>query len=227
LDDWPWAVFEACYFEPSLSAPAGAYLVQGVGPSLVILLHGFGSNSSRLNPLRNAWSTLLPRTCFEVPNAPFYTCAGSGYEWFSANSESSCADRIVAAREDFDLIIDDVIRTHHLTGRLDRVAFAGFSQGAIMALDAVVSGRWPIAAVVAFSGRLSSPLPLAPASMTQTMLIHGEADPVMPVIETIEAAKTLTRLGFKVNTHTLPDLGHAISSQGAKIAGSFLSKILD
>jgi hypothetical protein len=46
------------------------------------------------------------------------------------------------------------IEKHGFAGRFDRIAFFGVSQGAIMALDAVASGRWPVRAAAATNLRL-------------------------------------------------------------------------
>jgi hypothetical protein len=43
-----------------------------------------------------------------------------------------------------------------------------------MALDAHVSGRWPVTAIVAFSGSLASPEPFKSALGTHVPLILGE-----------------------------------------------------
>ncbi|RYD21289.1 MAG: phospholipase, partial [Spirochaetia bacterium] len=100
------------------------------------------------------------------------------------------------------------------------------SQGTIMALDAVASGRWAVGAVVGFSGRLASPLPLQPALQTQVLLVHGSVDPVIPVAESTKAAATLQALGMTVATMILPGLPHTISAEGAAQAGRFLAEVI-
>ncbi|MDT8870818.1 hypothetical protein RAA17_05855 [Komagataeibacter rhaeticus] len=57
----------------------------------------------------------------------------------------------------FDDTLQSCISEAGFENRLDRVVLVGFSQGSIMALDAAISGRWPVAGVAAFSGRLASP----------------------------------------------------------------------
>jgi phospholipase/carboxylesterase len=70
---------------------------------------------------------------------------------------------------------------------LHKVALVGFSQGAIVALDAAVSGRWPVAAVIAFSGRLAALSPWSAALATPVLLIHGDHDQVIPYTESVQA----------------------------------------
>jgi phospholipase/carboxylesterase len=195
---------------------------------LVIMLHGVGSNGADLAPLGNAWKSVLPDAVFVSPNAPAPSSFGSGYQWFSVAgvTEENRSGRIKDARAAFDQTISTIIEEHGFSNKLDRVAFVGFSQGTIMSLDAVASGRWPVGAVVGFSGRLASPLPLAPATATPILLIHGSADPVIPAAETTKAAAALEALGMKVETVIQPGLPHTISGEGAAKAGSFLAEIL-
>ena len=48
--------------------------------------------------------------------------------------------RVAAARAPFDALLAGIVAEHGLTDALDRVALVGFSQGSIMALDAVATG---------------------------------------------------------------------------------------
>ena len=194
--------------------------------NLVILLHGVGSNGADLAPLGDFWRKSLPNTDFAAPDGPFPM--GPGRQWFSIEgvTQANRAERVAGARAAFDRTLNAIIAAHNLTDHPERVALVGFSQGSIMALDALASGRWKVAAVVAFSGRLVSPPPLAPSTATRVLLIHGNADQVMPFQESEHAAAALSRLGVDVATHILPGVGHTISAQGAALAGAFLTEAL-
>lgn len=193
---------------------------------LVIFLHGVGSSGADLLPLSNLWRDALPGTVFAAPDAPFPFPYGMGHQWFSIAgvTEENRPERIVAARPEFDRVINDIVAAHGFADRLDRVVFVGFSQGTIMALDALVSGRWPVGAIVGFSGRLASPPPYAPHASTALLLVHGEADTVIDAGETAKAATALEDTGLVVEQHMLPGLGHTISAEGAQIAAEFLAR---
>jgi phospholipase/carboxylesterase len=118
------------------------------------------------------------------------------------------------------------IERHGFEDRLDRVVFVGFSQGSMMLLDAVVSGRWPIAAGIAFSGRLASPPPFEPSRGTKVLLIHGASDGVVPATETVQAAATLRASGLTAESRLFPGLGHTISPEGAALAQAFIAAAL-
>lgn len=192
------------------------------------MLHGVGSNGNDLTSLADALKGALPSAVFVAPNAPSPSSFGSGYQWFSVAgvTEDNRSARILDARPSFDKTISALVEEHGFSGRLDRVVLVGFSQGTIMALDAVASGRWPVGAVVGFSGRLASPLPLQPATATPILLVHGSSDAVIPASESSKAAATLHRLGLKVETLILPGLTHTVSAEGVARAGSFLAETL-
>jgi phospholipase/carboxylesterase len=195
---------------------------------LVIMLHGVGSSCADLASLANVWKDALPDAVFASPNAPSPSSFGAGYQWFSVAgvTEDNRSGRIKEARPAFDATISAIIKDNGFADRLDRVVLVGFSQGTIMALDAVASGRWPVGAVVGFSGRLASPLPLAPAVKTPVLLLHGSADPVIPAVETTRAATALQPFGISVETMIIPGLGHTISAEGAARAGAFMAEAL-
>lgn len=193
---------------------------------LVILLHGVGSNGANMAVLGRALAHALPGFVFESPDAPH----GSGphREWFSVIgvTEANRPGRVVAARPGFDAAVAALIAKHGYSNALDRVALLGFSQGSIMALDALASGRWPVGAVVAFSGRLASPPPLAPATGTPLLLVHGDADPIMPSGESIRAAEQLKAAGVRARIAIEPGLGHQISNGGLTEVARFLDNVL-
>lgn len=108
--------------------------------------------------------------------------------------------------------------------RLDRVAFVGVSQGAIIALDAVASGQWPVGALVTFAGLLP-PIPIfAGANTTDVLLIHGSEDQTIPPRETLRAAQQLHAAGFKVESDALAGVGHTVTSEGLEHARQFLER---
>lgn len=194
--------------------------------SLVILLHGVGSSGAEIGGLGPALAPALPEARFAAPNAPGRYNAG--HQWFSITgiSDENRAARVEAARPAFDSVIAETISHAGFNARLDRVAFVGFSQGSIMALDALASGRWPVAGIVAFSGRLAAPGPLTPNRGTKLLLVHGAEDRMMPPSETEKATALLAAKGVATETLILPGLGHAISEEGLAAARRFLAEVL-
>jgi len=198
--------------------------------SLVILLHGVGSRGDDLEVLARAWAGLLPDTAFAAPDAPFpFDHGGGGRQWFSVTgvTEADRPARVEAARAEFDRTIATILAERGFADRLEKVALVGFSQGSIMALDALASGRWRVAAVVAFAGRLASPEPLTPKPGTPVLLVHGTADPGMPVALSEEAQARLAVAGIPAGLKRIPGCGHHLEAVGVEAAGRFLAEALN
>ncbi len=204
--------------------------MSGANDSLVVFLHGVGASGADLAPLAEPLSAFLPSTAFAAPDAPARFDGGErGRQWFSIAgvSADNRQQRIEQAREGFDRVVSAALAERGFAGRLDRVALFGFSQGAMMALDAVASGRWPVAAVVAAAGRLAGAAdPLPAAAATPALLLHGEADAMVPAEESRRAATRLKAAGFNVEARFFARLGHAISGEGVAAAGAFLARAL-
>jgi len=197
--------------------------------SLVILLHGVGANGANLVPLGEALEGFLPDAVFVAPDAPEpFEGGGSGRQWFSivGVSDANREERVLKARAGFDRVVAREIERAGFARRLDRVALFGFSQGAILSLDALVDGRWPIAAVVAASGRLVTPVGPKAAVSTPVLILHGERDEVISAADAGRAKRGLEGAGFAVEAHVYPGLGHSVSPEGLQVAGRFLARWL-
>jgi phospholipase/carboxylesterase len=190
--------------------------------SLVIFLHGVNADGADLAPIGDLWRSALPHAAFAAPDAPF--SSGYGYQWFSLDgiTPENRAGRVAAARAPFDKVLTEILVERGLKDHPERVALVGFSQGSMMALDALASGRWRFGAIVAFSGRLVTPPPLAPTLTTPVLLIHGDDDSVIRSEESRTAAATLQEYGVDARLHVLPGVDHCISPEGARLARDFL-----
>lgn len=191
---------------------------------LVILLHGMGGSGSDMIPVAGPWRRALPNTRFSAPDAPFPSGQG-GHQWFRVDGQELRPDHIEFVRTAFDQLIGDVVRREGFEDALDKVALVGVSQGSVMALDAVASGRWKIGAVVTFAGLL--PLrPIPTENDIAILMIHGKNDLRIPAEASKAAAGQLRAAGFDVDLEILPGVGHTISSDGAAKALAFLKKRL-
>lgn len=196
--------------------------------ALVIFLHGVGSNGDDLAVLGQHWASLLPDVAFASPNAPFPFEHAMGYQWFSLTgiTTENRPARVRDARAAFDDTLQQLMAQHDMADAWDKVILVGFSQGSIMALDALASGRYPLAGVVAFSGRLSFDEALTPQPHIPALLIHGKADDVIPFSESESAEQRLLQAGVTVEARYEAATGHTISSQGAMQAAGFIAQCL-
>lgn len=174
--------------------------------------------------LARGWRSTLPSAMFVAPDALLSFPQGPGRQWFSITgvTDQNRPARIVAARDDFDRVIRNELVKNGFADRLDRVVLVGFSQGSMMLLDAVATGRWPIAAGVAFAGRLATEPPFKPASVTRLLLLHGADDTVVPPYELERASTALNRAGMAVEQRIIPKVGHMVSPEAIRVAGEFM-----
>lgn len=187
---------------------------------LVILFHGIRGRVSVMEAIGNSWKATLPDTVFVAPDAPFPHRSG-GRQWFAVDDQVMRPERVDASRRAFDGVVSDIIKREGFDGALDRVAFVGVSQGAIMALEGVASGRWKVGALVTFAGLLPLP-PTSSSTQTDILMMHGSADKTIPPAATTVAASQLKSAGFTVRSKIYPGVGHTISSEEAREAANFL-----
>jgi phospholipase/carboxylesterase len=200
-----------------------------VKKSLVIMLHGVGSNGADLEPIAEFWQQQLEGLQIASPDAPFpFMNSPQAFQWFSLNgiTQENRYQRIVEARAAFDQTIADILKQHEMLEQLDRVVFCGFSQGTIMSLDAIASGRWNIAGVIGLSGRLASPIEQDAALKSKILLMHGNADQVIPVRESQLAYQTFQQAGFDINLQTFDHLGHSVNQAEVQQGLLFLQHLL-
>ena len=191
---------------------------------LVILLHGYGSDGNDLKGLGEFWAGTLPGLQYASPNAPELCEAGLGFQWFSLAdiTPQNRVQRLAAARAAIDNILDDILKQHGIDARHDQIVLVGFSQGTMIALDLLLRSDYNVIGVVGFSGRLIDTPAQARATTAEVLLIHGEADEVVPVQETLAAQSTLNEYGIACKVITEPELVHTISAAGVEAATQFL-----
>ena len=146
----------------NLQGPMALPASGGAPRSMVILLHGYGSNGDDLIGLVPYWRSALPDTVFLSPNAP-EPCPGApgGRQWWALTNFSPDA-RAAGVRQAAPILngfIDSQLAAYGLSE--DRLALVGFSQGTMMALH--VGLRRPIAGIVGYSGMLADAEGLAAA----------------------------------------------------------------
>lgn len=189
--------------------------------ALVMMLHGVGSNGQDLAGLAPHLAGSLPQgTRFLSPDGPErFHAGGAGRQWFSIQgvTEANRPARVVAARAALDAMID---RAQAESGA-SRVILLGFSQGAIMALDALARGK--VAEVVAFAGRLAFDGTPSPQEGARALLVGGTGDQVMPHELSREAGARLNAAGAAARVVILPGVPHTITREGLEAAQDFLA----
>lgn len=214
---------------PKLDGPRVLPLSGQPPKSLVILIHGYGSNGDDLIGLVPAVQPALPDTVFVSPNAPQrMDHMASAYQWWPINS-FSMAERAAGARAAgpiLDAFIDQELERYGLTE--DRLALVGFSQGTMMSLHVGPRREKPIAGILGYSGMVvdEEGLKAELKSKPPVLLVHGDADPVVPFQAFHHAGSTLQALGFEVFGYAAPGVQHSIDNEGLRLGRDFLVKVL-
>jgi phospholipase/carboxylesterase len=197
---------------------------RGAATHLVVLCHGYGADGNDLIGLAPHWQRLLPTVAFAAPNAP-ERCAGApmGFQWFpiSRLDPDEMKKGVESAGDLLNAFLDAEL------GRLDlpsdRLALVGFSQGTMMSLQVGLRRATKPACIVGFSGTMAGDAPKAGMDSPPVLLVHGDADPMIPVQALFASAAALGASGASVQWHISRGLGHSIDDIGLLLGGTFLT----
>ncbi len=206
--------------------------LSGETGSVVVLLHGYGADGTDLLGLAAPHPPPLPHTVLVAPDAPQRGKNNPfGFQWFpipwldGSSQEAAEASQTVSAGK-LDRFLDGVLAAEGL--RPDRMVLLGFSQGTMMSLHVAPRRPEPVAGVVGFSGRLLSPERLAAEAVSKppVLLVHGDADDIVPIASLREAGEALTQAGFETYGHVMRGTAHGIAPDGLSVALAFMREKL-
>ena len=209
---------------PSLTGPQQPPASGGVPRQLVVLLHGVGADGSDLIGLAPYWAELLPEAEFLSPDAPFpCDMAPFGRQWFSLQDRSPAAIQagVRATAPILDAFLDDALAARGLDD--GSLALVGFSQGTMMSLYVGLRRATAPAGIIGYSGALIGADEIR--ARPPVLLIHGDADEVVPPRALPMAVQTLEAAGVPVDGLTRPGLGHGIDEVGLREGGAFLRRV--
>ena len=201
----------------------------GPARQLIVLVHGLGADGNDLIALAPHLAPVLPDAHFIAPDAPFpCDMAPYGRQWFSLQNRDPhvMLSGVQMAAPILDAFVTDQMARLALPA--SAVALVGFSQGTMTSLHVAPRRSDPLGAVVGFSGALvgGELLPHELRSRPPVLLIHGDADPVVPVQATPAASAALQEAGLSVETLICPGVPHTIDPRGLSQAKEFLQNHL-
>jgi phospholipase/carboxylesterase len=196
--------------------------------ALVVLLHGYGANGDDLIALGEVWRERLPDAVFVAPNAPeeipgMY----GGLQWFplTMRDPGEYGRGVAAVQPLLDQFLDAELQRYRVSP--DRLVLVGFSQGCMIALHIGLRRSTPPAAVIGLSGLLAGPEHLLTIKVRPPiLLIHGEADDLIPVDAMHIARELLANAGLLIEWHVRPNLGHGIDEIAQHQAAHFIQSAL-
>lgn len=180
---------------------------------LFVLLHGAGADAHQMRPVAEALRAQYPQAAVVSLNGPEPFDAipggGSGQQWYSLRgaNDDNHGERVAEA---LPALIRELRRlAAQFELEWERVAMGGFSQGAVMALEAVQAEVALVGRVLAFSGAYAGSPDHAPFEVS-VHLLHGMKDVVLPYQDQVDAARRLVQLGADVTADILPGIGHEL-----------------
>ena len=193
----------------------------------VILLHGYGGDGKDISMLSLNWKRHMPNTVFICPNG-HETCPinPSGFQWFDLTKDDTnyILDQSIKAEEKIKLFINEIKQEFNLTN--NQICLSGFSQGCMMSLNVGLTSDEKFSCIVGFSGKIidQNNLKSRIKNFTNTLLIHGDADQVVPSTYLLEAKDFLIRNNIGVETLLIKNCDHHIPIEASSTALNYILK---
>ena len=193
----------------------------------VILLHGYGGDGKDISMITLNWKRHMPNTVFICPNG-HEACPinPSGFQWFDLTKDDTdyILDQSIKAEKKIKLFINEIKQEFNLQN--NQICLSGFSQGCMMSLNVGLTSEEKFSCIVGFSGKIinQNNLKLRIKNSTDTLLIHGDADQVVPSTYLLEAKDFLIRNNVGVETLLLKNCDHHIPVEASSTALNYILK---
>lgn len=184
--------------------------------SLVILLHGYGSNEEDLF----SFATELPENLLIVSVRAPQSLGFGSYAWYTINftaNEGKFSDipEAKSARELIATFIDEVQERYHISP--NKTFLVGFSQGTILSYAVALNYPEKVQKIIALSGYVNSELlpsniETKDYSKLDFFISHGSVDQVIPAEWAKKAPLFLNELNIK-NSYKEYPVGHGVAPQ--------------
>lgn len=180
---------------------------EGTASPLYIYLHGRGGTGLAMAQVADRFAQAYPQAAHLIPEGfePSDLVA-DGRHWFSSVgvSDENRIARVISALPPLVTFVREAQAHFGVTPLA--TALVGFSQGAIMALEAAQAHPALVGRVVAIAGRYARLPESPPAAVIH--LVHGKEDAVVLARHSVEAATRLVALGGDVTADIVPGIAH-------------------
>jgi predicted esterase len=193
-----------------LSAAAGA----------VILLHGRGASAEDILSLGRE---------FDHPELTYVAPQAAGHSWYPYSFLAPIEQNepwLTSALNKLGEIVEDIL---HAGMAREKIAIAGFSQGACLASEFVARNAARYAGLMAFSGGLIGPPETHfhfAGKLDGTPAFFGgvDPDPHVPWQRVEESASVLSAMGAEVVVQRYPGMPHSVNRAELEEAGRLMAK---
>ena len=193
----------------------------------VILLHGYGGDGKDISMLSLNWKRHMPNTVFICPNG-HEVCKinPSGFQWFDLTKDDPdyILEQSIKAENKIQKFINEIKQEFNLTN--NKICLAGFSQGCMLSLNVGLITEEKFSCIVGFSGKIidQNNLKGRIKNFSDVLLIHGDADQVVPSTYLLEAKDFLIRNGINVQTLLIKNCDHNIPMEASSTALNYILK---
>ena len=209
---------------------------EGPPRASVLWLHGLGADGGDFEPIVPELR-LDPAlgVRFVFPHAPVQPVTINGgmsmRAWFDIRQTDLGREQDEAGIRRSEQILRELVAAEIATGiPAERIVLAGFSQGGAIALQTALRFETALAGVMA----LSTLLPLEDSLATEAraanrqvpiLMVHGTADPVIPVALARHSRAVLESAGYVVEWHDYP-MAHSVCAEEIAVISRWLTRVL-
>ena len=195
--------------------------------SAVILFHGYGGDGKDISLLSLNWKRYMPNTVFICPNGhEICEINPSGFQWFDLTKDDPnyILEQSIKAENKIQKFINEIKQEFNLTN--NKICLSGFSQGCMMSLNVGLISEEKFSCIVGFSGKIidQNNLKGRVKNFSDVLLIHGDADQVVPSTYLLEAKDFLIRNGINVQTLLIKNCDHNIPIEASSTALNYILK---
>jgi phospholipase/carboxylesterase len=182
---------------------------EGAPRRLLVFMHGAGSSPEEFAPVAVSWQLKFPGATAAILQGLQPGSAHEGLDWFDGRGVA--ADRLGRVEQATRAVAARVQALQQATGvGASQTVLVGFSQGATVALELARARPDLAAIVVAYAGRLASPIRRDERVNATIHLIHGELDSLVPAVHAQQALRGLRAIGADVTLDITADGTHSI-----------------
>jgi len=169
----------------------------------------------------------MPNTVFICPDGhEICSINPTGYQWFDLTKDDPqyILEQSINAEKKIQNFINEIKQEFNLDN--NKICLSGFSQGCMMSINVGLTSEKKFSCIVGFSGKIidQNNLKNRIKNSTDTLLIHGETDQIVPSTHLLESKDFLIRNNVDVQTLLIKNCDHHIPIEASSTALNYILK---